>query len=772
MGLLFFSACAPRELSNPYSEWQFTDVKVLDDEGVPDTDELPSADLLALYLRESEQELQLRLDFFELPAITDFDLYLAFEVVAGGVELSSPPKDGFAWDTLVKISASGLIEVQNSFGRPLQQARIQVFRDPILDHLLLSMSKDILPAGPPGFQVFAWITHPNSEKVLDHLPLAYSEARPPQPVNILMAFSDTFPAYTPAQALRRWDGAHTGPSGGRHGLNNLLRTTSNFQIPVVLLDLLNPASLSALEYMGNLEVIRDLIVNGMVIAPQYAPALACTDEILPTSQVLETLNSVNQEMISTYNLRQPFILYAPSGFIPMGSSAKLIFVPSTNDQNLDRNVNTEQPQRWQDRVVLSLADHSLQPQASSNGPSGELKQSLVNVMLANQIEKPKGMSNLVVLGGSLPSSTWGDPQAARPTLRYLKSRPWLHFLNENDLLTLQGEPSEHERTPNISENGTSPGYSELWQAIDHAPNNSLSLAARQAFLAAANPVYPQTGELAQLRAIYLKQTWVLLSASQWGENPFTTTNCEVDFDLDGKNECLLTNNHLYALLQPESGMLSYLFYRSTHSTHNLPELHQLIGPSAQLISGLSESNTWDLEASIYADPAVIPGAFDQPGKQYNTQLLEGALSFISPDGSQKTYNLTEDSLQIHYHVPASAEIKSQKLPLMPDPWLRFELGWWKNYHLDKYEDKLRLRWAPDLEVLIAANFPLQADSFLDSQSWMALTENPNREQPNGHFLPFPLFLLEIPAVNDFDLMIQFFNTEEAILKDTSDLSGK
>ncbi len=87
-----------------------------------------------------------------------------------------------------------------------------------------------------------------------------SDAQPP--VNrapVLVAFWDAFPVTTPAQALRRWDGAHTGPLGERHGLLHILDAAGQYSVPVALLDIKNPASLAALDFMGNIPGIKEFV---------------------------------------------------------------------------------------------------------------------------------------------------------------------------------------------------------------------------------------------------------------------------------------------------------------------------------------------------------------------------------------------------------------------------------------------------------------------------------------------------------------------------------
>lgn len=754
LGLLILSACAPHKLPLPFSEWQYTNVKVLDDDATTQPDDFSSPDILALYLRESKEEIQLRLDFFDLAQSPDFDLHLAFDSAAGGAEMASMPENNLAWDILVSIAASGQITIQNAVGQPVSQARIQVFRDPILDTLTLSASRDILPAGSPTYQVLAWLTAPESEQVLDTLPLAYSASRPPQPVSLLMAFSDSFLAYTPAQALRRWDGAHTGPSGGRHGLYNLLRISANFQIPVILLDLLTPSSLSALDYMDVLEQVSNLAASGQVITAQYVPTIPSATVAGPDVSLQADLYRANRELVSNFNIRQPPILYSPSGYIPQDSQAKIVFIPGTSAQEDEREIALIQPQRWQDRLVLLLPDTDSMLQASIAGPTRQLKQTLVNAMLEAQVAVPGKSSTLLLLGGSLPASTWGEPQAARATLRYLASRPWLKFLSENEILTLKVSNNPDAPSINFSSNDVDSPHGVLWQTIESGPQNQLTQAARQAFLAATNPVYPHTQELQALRHIYLQQTWILLAAAEWGENPSLTATCELDLERDGMPECVYANHYLYAVFGEHSGSLTHLFYRIPEQGSTQSSLHQIIGPSSQIISGLSEANRWDLSAGYSADPSVIQGAFFQEETSWSAQIQPGEIRFATPDQSVKAYRFSENTVEYHYGPSNKTSFSQQSLPVLLDPWRRFESGWSQAYQVEYHQDSWLIRLAPGLQVKIRSTLPQVGSHFRESQDWMALTENPNREQPAGHFLPFPLALFDLASVGDYQLTLE------------------
>jgi hypothetical protein len=52
-------------------------------------------------------------------------------------------------------------------------------------------------------------------------------------------------------------------------------------------------------------------------------------------------------------------------------------------------------------------------------------------------------------------------------------------------------------------------------------------------------------------------------------------------------------------------------------------------------------------------------------------------------------------------------------------------------------------------VLIRSSTPAVTWSFLDSRPFFAQTEDPNQDYPPGHYLVFPLALVEFPAQRDF-----------------------
>ncbi|MCK5429477.1 MAG: hypothetical protein KAI94_08400, partial [Anaerolineales bacterium] len=259
------ASCALHEPVSVTNSWTYSELRSLD----PSDTFQPSLDILAVYSRHLRptaplsqlgsifpdfsgdvQRVQLRLDFLDLPIRSEADIYLALDHKAGGSkDLPLSDSADIAWDTLIQIPVSGPVKAVDPAGNPQLGLGLQVMRDPTMDTITLSFYQGALSqASTIGFNGQLFTTVAGSETIQDRSSPFSSSGNPPAPAQVLFAFWNTYPAYTPAQTLRRWDGAHTGPLGGRHGLYNLLRTARNQQIPLALLDLKTPTSLSALDY--------------------------------------------------------------------------------------------------------------------------------------------------------------------------------------------------------------------------------------------------------------------------------------------------------------------------------------------------------------------------------------------------------------------------------------------------------------------------------------------------------------------------------------------
>jgi hypothetical protein len=268
--------------------WTYAELRVLDPPDAPN----PTQDLIAAYVRLSHpstglkalfdyrhkvlpDEIQFRLDFLDMDIRKDADIYLALDHKPGGTQVwLGEIRAQIKWDTLIILPASGPIQAVDDQNRVVHNLSIHVQRDPILDTLVLGLDASKLVGASTGISVQVIITKPGNREIVDILnPFRLSDL-PPETAPLLFTFWNTFPAYTPAQSLRRWDGAHTGPLGGRHGLYNLLRTARNYQIPLALLDLKSPVSLSALDYVGGMPIVQRMAADDLRYKAKYPPSLS------------------------------------------------------------------------------------------------------------------------------------------------------------------------------------------------------------------------------------------------------------------------------------------------------------------------------------------------------------------------------------------------------------------------------------------------------------------------------------------------------------------
>jgi hypothetical protein len=666
----------------------------------------------------------------------------------------------------------GPMQVLDANLQPWGGSALQVVRDPLLDTLVIGINRQAIygidPANPTGselnagigmgFKVQVFLTPAGSTSLADELGPSHSQALPPPPAQVVFAFWNTYLAYTPATALRRWDGAHTGPAGGRHGLYNLLRTAQAAGVPLALLDLKNPASHSALDYAGKRALINEMLASGLLILPEFLPdpSLLMTESEKPLAiqqvagawgpawpgWVYDTILEQNQTIAQDFGLSPSPFVFSPSGPVTPASGTRLTFILSQSESPAIPELQPVTASRWRDQLVLPIpqATGSVE-QATVQGPSIEVRRALIGTALASGESRQDG-DLLLVLGGNLPDSAWGNPQAARETFRYLASRPWIRPLNAVNLLGVRPAASASPtRSPE-----SALAQDELLTALRQAPENALGRAAWQCWQALYMPVHPTSDDLPALRTEYVVQVWSLLAAAQWAEAPIPLAGCDSDPDHDGQAECILASEKVFALLEIESGALAFAF---AHDPAGIT-VHQIVGPSSQFITGLSDPSFWKLEDGVFADPTVIYGAFAEPGVGYTAAQEDGVLTFTSTNSQmRKAYQLTEDGLRVEFQgLPVDAVTKLQ-LPLALDPWKRFASGWADRYQLTSSDEGWVWQLDPNVEVLVQSSIPAKTWTFLDSRPYFTQTEDPNQDPPTGHFLVFPLAMVNFTAQQDF-----------------------
>ena len=748
--VLAAASCTPAPETSPLPAWRYGDLRGLDAAGAPS----PGLDLLAIYTRSQGQNWSIRLDLLESSPAPDFDLYLALDSQPGGsTSLPIQAETTFAWDTLLVIPAHGALRALDASMRPIRNTRLRVLRDPIMDTLDIRFQPPLAPR--LGFRVQVFLTPAGSDLPADEIGPVRSDGAPPEPAQALFVFWNTFPAYTPAQALRRWDGAHTGPLGGRHGLYNLLRAVRNAGTPVVLLDLATPEALSALDYAGGISLVENLQQRGLLVLPQVLPGFSTTapavsGQALPAPLAARARQDSRQAALQ-YGLKPSPFLFPPLGLAGDGGQERVVFLPEAllplaAQPNLPAASTVY---RYRQQLVIPIPGYYSSQvgasQATRLGPTLETRRALIEAALAHT----QSSSPLVILGGNLPASTWGDPQAARESLQYLAAHPWIHILNAHDLLSANPSrlaPSAADSAPLLP---LSSLQTYLDQLVD-SPPGPLNELVWQSYRALLAPLYPAPASLAELRAAYSGQLGVLLAAQDWALHPSQLSDCSRDLDGDGQAECVLASQTVFSVYEIQAGSLAYLFVRTPQ------QVHQIVAPSSQLVTGLSDPSQWQPGRGLRSDPDVIPGAFfdrSPAGLSYTASPGPGALKLSATSGGlEKTFSLRPSGLQVTYN--SQQALLHTQAAFVLDPWQRFGPSWATGYQGAPVEDGA---WSwqagPQARIVVSTSAGLSAAAFKDSQAAFAVPENPNRDYPPGHFLPFPLALLDLQSTGDFSASI-------------------
>jgi hypothetical protein len=772
--LILLVACVPRKQPLLIDDWIYADLRNLDPVDAP----LPSQDLIAIYTRTTGKELQVRLDFLDLALIPDFDLYLALDTMPGGrQDLPIEATANLDWDILLTVPASGNLLVMDSDYQNCRGMGLFTMRDFLGDTLTLSLNQEslsipgYLSASNPNFNLQIFLTPTSSKSLLDQSAKVSTVSLSPSPARVLFVFWNTYPAYSPVTALRRWNGAHTGPLGGNHGLFPLLRTAQNSDVPLVLLDLKNPASLSALDFSDNLSLVKEMASQDGLILPDYLPDLIPMQETQFDSYSDQIL-ALNRKISRRFGLPDSPFATAPQGLLTSQPGTQIIFSRISSKTDQTPSLEPVRIVRWRDRRVIPIQMYyGLSMQATLEGPALGVRQSLIETALtANQASSPTDIP-ILVLGGDLSTSTWGVTPMARATFNYLKEHPWIQLLTAQELLALPPEtnggkkPEAVTTSSDTNSNKETTFYSPYQPAISINENmellkeihrclpeekienaevpESICETAWQAYLALFNPINLTTIELPGLRANYIGQVWTLLEAELWAESPSPRKTCDTDPDRDGQPECILASENFYAQFEIKSGSLSHAFFRHPGDSQD-EEIHQIIGPSSQFITGLSDPGTWDLSGGLSADPSVITGAFAENEYSYQAQLESEKLIFTASSGQVvKTYQLTPNEVHVEYSLLPNIILPNPRIPLVLDPWRRFFPGWAEQFHPVAIPNGWAWQLEDGLFVQIQTNAWISMYTFRDSLMSFSIPEDPNHDYPPGHFLPFPVALIEI-----------------------------
>lgn len=545
----------------------------------------PAHDITAVYLRERDDVLHIRIDLLDFKNPKDVSIEIKIE--GESTSQSSPL----------------VIQIPSKSDSP------SISLDPLLATVIVEISLSEIPSHP-HVDVFT-----PEDQITD---LAMDGSSPTQTAPLLLTFYYSFAGRFPAEALRSWDGAHTGPRGERHGLKHLLDAVEEYQVAVVLLDLKEPENLSALDAMG----------------------------VLPQIEALE-----NQGLLT----------------LPQNDASDIQFAYLEDLSHLYRPL-------FKDITYIPLATETEDAQPSQNGPSIEVRRALLETALNND------KKDLLVLGGNFQETTWGSSDMVDETIAYFASRPYIHILNENDLLKF--------------------------------PTKS------------GNTLIPQPEEPIDELSLYIHS--ILEFANSWAEGSLVITEnkCQA-----GSLDCILVNKTYLAIFDPQTASLTFF------STRNETGLHQLIGPSWQ----------------VAPDIDLYPGAF-WDDKEYDVTIMENSLIFTSTDGTRvKTFTLSETGLEVNYQTQ---ELASTQILLLVNPWTRFTPGWAERYVQESTPNGISWGLENGPMVSVQTEGAITMRAFNESLYLLAGPEDPDFEYPPGHFVPFPMAIVEVEMKDGYFLRLE------------------
>lgn len=751
IALLFLStitACAqidpPISAAPAETAWLYENLLLLDPVDVSEPD-LP--DIFALYYHPADEGwAQFRLDLLE-KGLDSQSFYLALDTNPGGTK-QLPRGFGetrYKWDLLISLHIaenSWQAEAYQSLDHPIDDLPIIVENNPESHSIIISFPADYLSPNPS--QTIVQAIAEDQDTLVDLTTAVPLDTPPPSKGPLLLAFWDILPSNTTAQILQRWDGAHTGPYGERHGLARLLTHAEENNIPLALLDLKQPGSLSGLSLLQQTSRIQQLEQQGLLILPDAG----VTDPALSLQAA-----AMSRTTSLAFGFEPSQAAYA--AFSPLYPTEYTLFFADLSDHthtfSSEGNRFVPLPYSpWQDNAAQQVQ------QADRDGLTRSTWAALLQTALSPD------ETDIRVIGGSLITSPWADNAIAPNAFRDLASHPWIEVINLKDLQSMPAIEAAPPFADSCTDLLCTPPYTAtdglsmaaaqqtIRTSLENLPDNSIAEAAWAMAFHLLRPT--ASTERRQLQANYWEQLGHLLYAAQWADEPQATASCDIDLDFDGKPECVLASRTMLATFEPDNASLVTAFHRSAAS------VTQWIGPTSQIVVGLSDPLFWDLNAGTQSDPSSVSGSFitaaNDRANFRSPEVLQDTITFSSHDGQiTKIFQLTDSGLRISIETTQPL-ITSIVLTLASQQ--RDRPNWQQDYQLltqnpDSFcwgsaeNQAMCLQWTSGIETTI--------DTFRDTLDSLAKPLDPNQTYPQGHYLPLPLAVISFSAEQDFTVIL-------------------
>jgi hypothetical protein len=734
---VFLSACQitekPETISGIFLNWKEQEVRSID----PIDSSNSASEIIAVYTRRHRQQIYLRLDFLNLPEKIDHEIHILISSPESPVQpLPFSNAAAVPWSFHLTFFPDGHTSIQTSKGiGRLQPSGILTARR--LDSQIVIFDSSFIGISPHNYAYQVFTVDQTNRMIMDTSEKFSLVMENPKSASLALAFTETLPAQTPSQLLRRWNGAHTGPYGQRHGLQILLEGIEAHQIPVFLLDLKKPESQAGLNFLGETKWINSLEEQDLLILPDILSAE--TNHNFHTSAPRSETTLESQE-----NFRY---IHSPSN--PGKISNAFIW---TNLREKDLLVT------WNNNLYIPLPTDQNDLWINRTGFTENFLMAVVNNALS---ELP---GKIVIAGGSLPNSLWADKSLLDDLFIYLKSHPWIHILDGDSLSNIPSQTVETSPIVSVCEIKFCPEKTEniIPVNIEGSPipsnqsqvdilrlvRNEIAVLAPSPLTSSLDVLYerfaqPTTNEQSlQLNANHLEILGHLIEAAKWHSSPYNISTCDSDIDWDGDNECILANSSAFVSFELAGGRVQNFIIRDEE------DYVQIIGPSSQLAFGLSDPYDWNLAKGVASDPDTIIGAFinanDSPvifQPESNTEKIR----LTNPSGDEeKIFKLNNNILSITIQVTGQNQIE---IPVLINTRQYYHTEWPDNFIYPDWAQGNQYEWqfSPELTVMMSLDNPSETTftHSVDTREIFSEQEDANAVYAQGHFLPFPLTLINV-----------------------------
>lgn len=694
----------------PKDNWQKQDETFTWHEGLlriidPVDASIPGTDIIAIFSSQLQESLYFRIDFLDNPDPI-LRLYVSL--------FDLPDRD----------AGEGLDDVSFSFQTGKGIEVLNQGHSGEVEVSLLEKGDDWLSFRIKGdgllTKKYAKVITARDGGVLDETD-QFDLLKTAQPAYLFLAFYHTLNTDTPAQTLRSWDGAHTGPIGSRFGLRYLLEAASEYQVPITLLDIKQPSTLSALDLVAGLPLIQELASQNLLFLPESVFG----DPTAHGQLLLQSKKSGLQYGLPVAN--------AAFGPISRSFPGYQIYYYAT--ETVPAPVYTS--------ISYRLVPVPVSPQVDMIDKQGFSVPALQVLAKAGADQRSTWITSF---GGDFQDTLWGDPIAAANTMEYISTHPWIHPLTSIDLSSIPAKSiSDFDQTctnllctSEISQEIAGDEYtawraSILPQLVQLRPN-PVTDSAWQLYGRITEP--ESDTDFLLLKWKYRSTLEKLILAAGWADQPYELQAC---FESSPQDYCILANNRFLAVISPETAGLVMLFTRQNN------QAVQVVAPYSQVMAGLSDPSTWKMDTAN-PDPALIESGFGLE----EVELVSASPNTISFSSSTSrkgiAYTLDDDSLQVNITSPDAAVYSLPLLGILP--------GSENEDFFYLYQSNDRISQSP-LRVEVFGSSGVSYSSVYDNPELLTLPEDPNLAYPKGFYLPYPFSLLQLQV--EKDVVVEFLD---------------